>query len=282
MNMKQRNNLKLVTIVIPTKNEAKVIERLMKSIKSQSYKNIEIVIVDNNSNDKTVDLARKFTNKVLSKGPERSAQRNFGARHSKGDYLLFLDADMRLTKNVVKDLVAVVSSEKNVGGVVIPERSVATTFMEQVKAFERSFYNENGDSVTDAARFFDKKVFLKVGGYDETITGPEDWDLPETIQEHGYKIKRINSFIFHYEKIPSLESIFKKKFYYGLKANRYLKKHKISPISAKTVYFLRPVFIRNWRRMLNNPKLALGLVVLLGVEMIGGGLGYVIGLIKNR
>jgi GT2 family glycosyltransferase len=152
-----------------------------------------------------------------------------------------------------------------------------------VKAFERSFYNKEGDELTDAARFFRKDVFLKAGGYDQTITGPEDWDLPETIMEMGYKVGRLkSSFIYHHERIDSLLSVASKKFYYAIKTHRYLKKHKISSFSAKTIFFLRPVFYKNWRKVLSNPILSLAMILMLTLEQFSGALGYFYGRILNK
>jgi len=64
-----------------------VIEDLLKSIKKQSYSPIETIIVDNSSIDKTVEIAKKYTKYVFTKGPERSSQRNYGAKKAKGKYL---------------------------------------------------------------------------------------------------------------------------------------------------------------------------------------------------
>lgn len=268
----------LVSVIITSKNEEDVIDDLLKSVIKQSYKNIEVILVDNHSTDNTLKIAKRFKKvKIYQYGPERSAQRNYGAKKSHGHYLLFLDVDMKLSPKVIEKCLEVASSNKNIGGVTIPEQSVAFSFWEKVKAFERSFYNEKGDSITDAARFFKKNVFEKAGGYDETITGPEDWDLPETIRELGYKITRVNEKIYHKERVVSLFVLFKKKFYYGLHAHKYLAKHNIPIVSPKTVYFLRPLFYRSWRRLLLHPLLALGMIIMLFTQTLGGGLGYVIG-----
>ena len=271
----------LVSVIITTKNEEDVIGKLIQSIKTQTFKNREIILVDNNSTDKTLAIARKMNVRVFTVGPERSTQRNFGAKVAKGKYLLILDADMELTSKVVSECVELAEQDKKIGEIVIPEQSLASNFWGKIKAFERSFYNEKGDELTDASRFFRKDVFFKAGGYDETITGPEDWDLPETIREMGYKIGRIKAEIYHYERINSPFSVASKKFYYAKLAHRYLKKHNISVISAKTIYFLRPVFYKNWKKILLHPMLSLVMFLMLSVELIGGGLGYIVGRIKK-
>lgn len=275
------NRISFVSVIITTKNEEKVINRLIESIKKQTYKNIEVILVDNNSKDKTVDIAKKTGVKVYSFGPERSAQRNFGAKKAKGDYLLFLDADMKLSQNVVKECIEVVGKNKNIGAIVIPEISEAKTFWEKVKGFERSFYNKEGDPITDAARFFSKKAFIVGAGYDETITGPEDWDLPETLRELGFKIGKISARISHKERVSSPIVLVRKKFYYGLRAYKYLAKHDIPMLGPKTIYFLRPVFYKNIKKIVTHPILSMGMVIMLSAELIGGGLGYFIGRIKK-
>lgn len=272
----------LVSVIITTKNEADVIKSLLTSLIKQTYKNVEIILVDNYSNDDTLRIARCIKRiKIFYKGPERSTQRNFGAKKSLGQYLLFLDADMRLSPRVIEECVKVAKHSENTGAVIIPEQSLAYTFWEKVKAFERSFYNIKGDPITDAARFFKRAAFYKAGGYDETITGPEDWDLPETIRELGYQDGRIAEKIYHKERAMSLLVLFKKKFYYGLYAHRYLSKHKISFFSPKTIYFLRPLFYKSWMRLLKNPLLSLGMITMLIVQTLGGGFGYLIGRVKR-
>lgn len=267
----------LISIIVTTKNEGDVIVKLLNSILKQTYKYVEIILVDNNSNDKTLDIVNKFKEvKIYRQGPERSAQRNFGAKKAKGNFLFFLDADMELTPKVVENCVIKIQQEKTVG-IVVPEESKWTNFWGEVKAFERSFYSEKGDPVTDAARFFSKEIFIKIGGYDEAITGPEDWDLPDRIREAGFKIGRSTEIIYHHERNISLPTLFKKKFYYGLNAHKYLSKHNIHVLSPKTIYFLRPLFYKNWIKLVRHPFLAFAMTCMLCVELLGGGLGYVVG-----
>src|SRR3989344_4799406 len=271
----------LVSVIITTKNEGAVLRRLLRSIKDQLHKNIEIIVVDNNSIDNTKKIALEFTRSVYNFWPEMSAQRNHGAKKSKGKYLIFLDADMELTKNVVKDCMCLMNSDKKMGGAVIPEKSIARSYWEKVKAFEREFYNEHGDPITDAARFFKKNVFVSVGGYDEKITGPEDWDFPETVKKAGFRIGRISSQILHHERISSPINLAKKKYYYALCSPRYLKKHSIPIWGPKTVYFLRPVFYKNMNKFIEHPTLFLGMSIMLTLELLGGGLGYLMGRVKR-
>ena len=89
----------LVSVVITTKNEEVNIENCLKSIYAQNYPRecFEVIVIDNQSSDRTKEIAQKFTPLVFDKGSERSEQRNFGIFSiTQGEYSLFLDADMIL------------------------------------------------------------------------------------------------------------------------------------------------------------------------------------------
>lgn len=273
--------LPLVSVIITTKNEVAVIGNLIRSLHAQIYKKIEIILVDNQSDDRTAVVARDLGVKVYSYGPERSSQRNFGVKKSKGKFLLVLDADMKLTNEVISQCVDIMQKDSKVGGVVIPEVSVAKNFWEKVKAFERSFYYLDGENTVEAARFFRAKVFKEIGGYDETLTGPEDWDLPEMMKVCGYKIKRCKAKIYHYERINSLFGLMKKKYYYGLKSHRYFEKHQISIFSPKSIYFFRSLFYKRWKKLLFHPVLTLSMFTMFVFEIFGGGIGYLQGRLKK-
>jgi glycosyltransferase involved in cell wall biosynthesis len=271
----------LVSVIITTKNEQSVIQRLLESITTQTYHPIEIIVVDNKSIDKTRTIAKKFTKHVYTAGPERSAQRNYGAKKANGAFLFFLDADMELSKNVVAQSVKVITKSAKIGMVIVPEISIAQKYWEKVKAFERSFYNEGGDEQIDAARFFKREIFALVGGYDENITGPEDWDLPEQIRLKGYKSARIKAWIYHHERINSVWQLGRKKYYYGLRAHTYMSKNKVSVMGAKTIYILRPVFYQKWRKLLQHPLLSVSMFSMLMIEQFCGGWGYLSGRLKK-
>jgi glycosyltransferase involved in cell wall biosynthesis len=203
----------IVSAIITTRNEAKNISVCLDSIKGQTYKNIEIIVVDNKSSDATKDIAKQYTDLVFDKGPERSAQRNLGARKAKGGYVVFLDADMVLTPDVINDCVSKIeNSTSNIKAIVIPEESFGAGYWAACKALERSFYF-NVDWI-EAARFFRLDTFRELGGYDEALTGPEDFDLPQRIKEkYGTQcIGRVNSFIRHNERDLSIWQTLSKKY----------------------------------------------------------------------
>src|SRR5215208_4737328 len=70
----------LVSIVVPTKNSSNTLGMTLESISTQTYRNYEIIIVDNHSTDATFNIAKRYTDKIYIIGPERTAQMNFGIK----------------------------------------------------------------------------------------------------------------------------------------------------------------------------------------------------------
>ena len=282
------SNKPLVSVIIPTKNSGGTIGECIKSVKNQTYKNLEIIVVDNNSSDKTQQIVEDLRLKIkdlrlslYTKGPERSAQRNFGASKAKGDYLLFVDSDMELSKTVIEYCIRQVESykvNKVLGGIIIPEKSFGIGFWAKCKALERSFYV--GVDWIEAARFFKRSVFVEFKGYDENQTGTEDYDLPQRIKEkYGENtISRINAFIMHNEGKLSLTYTLKKKFYYAKTANEYVKTNskyfskQANPVNRYILYFSKP------EQLFKNPVVGFGMLFMKTFEFAAGGFGYILGL----
>lgn len=256
----------IISIIVTTKNEEKHIENCLKSIKEQDYpvEKIEIIVVDNSSDDKTKEIAKKYTDLVFDKGPERSAQRNFGVSQASADIILYLDADMMLTKTVVSEILALFEKNSQLTGLYIPENIVGESFFSRVRHFERSFYNA---TVIDCVRAVRKETFNKVQGFDEAMTGPEDWDFDRKIRDTG-PVDIISSPLNHNEGEVKLIPYLKKKTYYSGSMDTYIKKWgKNDPDVKKQLgayYRLVGVFVEKgkWKNLLMNPHFTMGMYFL--------------------
>lgn len=82
-----------ISIIIPSLNEANYIERALRSIKNQSFQELEIIVVDGGSSDRTVEIAKNYADLVLIEKSNIAEARNIGAEHARGGVLVFLDAD---------------------------------------------------------------------------------------------------------------------------------------------------------------------------------------------
>lgn len=223
----------LVSVIITTKNSSRTLDRCLKSIADQTYKPIEIIVVDNNSTDNTKEIARKYTRLVFNHGPERSAQRNFGAKKAKGKYLLIHDSDIYFHNQSVQECVEL-AEKTQCKAIILPEISIGEGYWSKVKAYERSFYL--GNDLIEAARFFDKKAYHQVGGYDENLTGPEDWDLTIRFRSNGLLICRTTKFLLHDENRLDMIGASKKKSYYAKSFKLYKLKH---PYMSKKQFMIR-------------------------------------------
>ncbi|MGO1165883.1 MAG: glycosyltransferase family 2 protein, partial [Janibacter sp.] len=90
-----------VTVVVPTRNNIRTIEACLRSVTEQSHPHIELVVVDNHSSDGTPQVAERFADRVITAGPERSAQRNTGIEVATSEWVLWLDSDMILPPRAV-------------------------------------------------------------------------------------------------------------------------------------------------------------------------------------
>lgn len=91
------------SFIIPTLNEEAYLPFLLKSIQQQTEEN-EIIVVDANSTDLTKEIAKSFNAKVITTQKGVALQKNTGAKEAKGDYLIFIDADMILPKTFITDI----------------------------------------------------------------------------------------------------------------------------------------------------------------------------------
>lgn len=266
------SNFPLVSIVLTTKNEEKNVANCLQSIKSQTYpqEKVEIIIVDNYSPDKTIEIAKKFTKNIYLKGPHRAAQLNYGVQKAKGKYIFYPDADMILSDTVIAECIDKCEKEGYIA-LYVPEHIIGHGFWINVRDFERAFYD---GTCIDAVRFVRKEKFLEIDGFDETIDfGPDDWDFNKRIKEIG-KIGIINAPLFHNEGEFSINNYLKKKGRYVKTLNKYIEKWgKDDPDIKKQLgirYRLLVVFVEKgkWKKLLRHPLFTIALYSLrLGVAV---------------
>jgi len=104
------------SVIIPARNEEKYIENTLQSLKNQTFKNFEIIVVANKCVDRTIEIAQKYAHKVLilPNGGGATRARNIGAKIAGGDILIFLDADTKMSSRVIERIVRL-SKENSIG-----------------------------------------------------------------------------------------------------------------------------------------------------------------------
>ncbi len=267
-------------IVVPTLNEENNIDRLLASLRRQTNTEYSIVVVDQGSDDRTVEVARSYGCKVV-KVPRPSfytppaQSRNIGAWSVAGTVLVHLDADMELaTPDFLDRLARLLDADHRAA--IIQECDVATGFWTKCKALERRCYR---GTEMEAARAVSRDLFLQVGGYDEKISSGEDFFITR-LYERETKVARDPSLVVrHHIGRYSLGSLLRKKVAYGRSAKTYLvQAPRIGARSATSIIgsSLR-AYLKNWRLLGAAPAHYLCIFPLRATEWMAVQLGIWLG-----
>jgi cellulose synthase/poly-beta-1,6-N-acetylglucosamine synthase-like glycosyltransferase len=213
-----------VSVIIPAYNEEKRIEQLLvelvKQKKQLPYK-IEIIVSDNNSNDATNKISKKYADKVVvEKTKGAAAARQKGAESSKGDILLFIDADCIPEPKWIKNMVLAFNNPKIVAVIghlkpledVSFEHNVCKHFLPSIS---KASFLLKVPFVYGVNMGIRKNIFEKIGGFDKSYITSEDTILFKKAIKYGklkyvrkaivktsirriQKMGRINFFQFHF------------------------------------------------------------------------------------
>jgi len=179
---------KLVSVIIPTYNSLQYICKAIDSVLAQTYKNIEIIVVDDGSTDDTMLILKKYESKIAiisqaNRGP--SIARNVGIVKAKGDYITFLDSDDLWLPEKLEKQIDFIKANPNVKFVNCcaavynmktdkNEKIPKLNYPKKILLKKLLIKNCVGDL---PGWFIAKECFDKVGLFDETLAVAEDWDL---------------------------------------------------------------------------------------------------------
>lgn len=193
-----------VSVIVPFFNDGNYIDNCINSVKKQTHKDIEIIIVDNHSTDtqslqKLEELDEDETLQIiyLGKNGGPSVARNIAIKAASGEYILPLDAD---------DLISPTFIEKAL--FYIKRESVDVVYSEIICFGEHNFKPQRVEFNADLmlidnqvvnCGLYQKSLWEKIGGYDETLrVGLEDWDFWLLVIGVGGQFYQIPERLFHY------------------------------------------------------------------------------------
>jgi len=267
----------LVSVIVPTRNSERWLERCLSSIARQTYGSTELIVVDNNSTDQTKAIATRFGAKVLTGGPERSAQVNEGARAARGEYVYRVDSDFELEPDVIQQCID--ACNQGADAVAVHNRPDTTvSWIARVREFETNMYR--GDLQHSSARFLSRSLYMGLRGLNETVTAGEDYDFQNRLNDAGAVTVFIAADAIHLGEPRFLLPHLRKYFWYGadfvhyIDHNRRQASHQLSPI--------RRAYIRNWREFVGHPLLAARFVLYCLLKFASGGMGLLWGLTVKR
>lgn len=177
----------LVSIIIPVKNGERTLTVCLNAIRRSHYKHCEVIVVDDHSTDKSVEIARNFNAIVLQPTDGKGANhaRNTGARKAKGDILVFIDSDVVITRETILGIVETLE-EQYIDAVVgvYTSRHRHETFVSQYKnLWVRYSYIKSPPSIDwlfGAVSGIKRAAFEKIGGFNVELLarhGHDDIEL---------------------------------------------------------------------------------------------------------
>lgn len=257
-----------VTVVVPTRNNERTLQACLQSVVRQGHRPLELIVVDNHSVDDTRQIAGRFADRVITQGPERSAQRNRGIREASGEWVLWLDSDMVLPSAAVE--VALRTAQgTGAAGVALPERTIGDGFWTACRALERECYLDQ--PWLHNPRLLRREFLLGSGGFNLEMSGPEDADLRLRMLAAGARIELAPIIIDHDEGRLTLREVLAKRYYYGRSIPALAARHD-GAVGAQGRALLK-AYTDHRTRLIRDPVHAGGMVLMRTMEVAGYSLG---------
>lgn len=219
-----------VSIIIPCLNEEENIRACLDSIFSINYpvKQFEVILVDNGSTDKTLEIAKSYSVKILqNKTKNVSGLRNTGAKTASGDILAFVDADCVVAQDWL------IRSRPYFDKQEIVAWGSPPTIPENANWVQKAWYIvrqkeapvQDVDWLESMNLFVRKDQFLSIQGFDETLVTCEDVDFSYRIQKFGKIKSDIGISVIHLGEASTIREFIKKEIWRGAGNLTGLRKH---------------------------------------------------------
>jgi len=214
-----------VSIIIPTFNRAVLLDETLQTVLEQTYLNWECIIVDDGSDEDTLDTIKDWCKKdnrfqwykrPLNKQKGANACRNIGIEKSTGNYLIFLDSDDNIIPTCIENRISHATSSPETDGFIFSMVAI------QGKGSVKNILNNDPDEGTSGKAYAKKfltyeipfqtsnvlwksKVFEVHEGFDENLSRFQDVDLHTKLLLSGIRMSRIYEIDFHYRVEEGLE-----------------------------------------------------------------------------
>ena len=193
-----------VSVIVPCYNQEKFVEETLESIRKQSYKNIECIVVNDGSLDNSLDRIIQFCSKdsrfsyIDKKNEGVSIARNTGISQCSGKYILPVDADDIIAEDYIKECVSILESHPEYKVVYCRAQKFGEVNYEWILP-TYSIEKELCRNCIFCSAMFRKEDFDKSPGYNPNMKeGFEDWDFWISFIDHEEQVYKINKILFYY------------------------------------------------------------------------------------
>lgn len=205
----------LVSVVIPCFRQGHFLREAVDSALAQTYPAIQVVVVNDGSDDDTDAVVRSYGDQVVyisQNNSGLSAARNIGIRASEGSYLLFLDSDDRLHPHGVENLMASAGEDRLVIGWFEPFTSDPHTDIKPPSGLSVSPYMAGlplksallvGNLAAPCSHLCPRKAATEIGLFDANYFGCEDWDFWVRLVLHGLEVHEVPTVVAYYRRHAS-------------------------------------------------------------------------------
>ncbi len=254
------NKIKL-SFIIPAYNEEDNIEgTLLRIQRFSSMFQIEIIVIDNNSSDRTAILAQEHGAIVFNRPSGTiSSLRNYGAMHSSGDILVFLDADVWLSEqwgDYILDMVDQISNTKVITGshCSVPKMNnfLSKHWFSNLSKEKRTAHLGSGHMIIS------KNFFNEINGFDNSLLTGEDYDICQrAVKKNGHIYNNNRLKAYHMDYPSDLFGFIKREAWHGIGDFTSVSRFISSKVAILSVAFIILNFATIYSATVNNPSLLL-------------------------
>jgi len=237
-----REGINFVSIIMPAFNEEKYIEKSLSAVCELDYPRdcYEIIVVDNGSNDATVEIAKKYADRVLIIRDVRvGAVRNFGVKNSKGSVIAFLDSDCIPNKNWLQASLNYMEENKCdvVGGIYLLRDD--PSWIESAWLVNPVPTDKLTSILVGGAIIAKKDAFITAGMFDEKVNAGEDYALARKLVSMGFTVHLAAvSAVVHLGYPLTVSGFIRRQFWHSSSYLKSRKKGKFDIIFLITIIFL--------------------------------------------
>lgn len=185
-----------ISIIIPVYNGAKTLGFCLESVFKSSYPKFECIVVDDHSNDYSLEIAEGFDTKIIKLDKQQGAAyaRNQGAEAAEGDILLFVDADVTIYPDSIDKVIKAFENHPEISALFgsYDDQPGSSNFLSQYRNLFHHYIHQT--SLEDASTFWTgcgaikREIFFKVGKFNESRRMMEDIELGYKLKSKNYRI----------------------------------------------------------------------------------------------